>query len=230
MKNRSNALNLARRCIPFWLVAFLLLSCETDSYDKGEGAYSLMHADFADLNVDSQKRGVDFRTDDGEHYVLTKPQTASWIQKGDTVYRATVYYNKVADEKAQLLSLVNMPTLQAHEPSYFKRQPQDPLGVESCWLTKNGRYLNLGLLLKNGRNDSGDEGTHALALVCDENHLNADLTHTIYYRLLHDQGSAPEYYTNRRYVCILLPTTERPDSVQLTVNTYDGVVVKKFKL
>jgi hypothetical protein len=102
--------------------------------------------------------------------------------------------------------------------------------VESSWLTRDSKYINMGLLLKNGRDDNGKEGIHSLALALDEVRQNDDQTHTAYYRLLHEQGEAPEYYTNRRYVCILLPTEERPDSVCLTVNTYDGVVVKKFKL
>ena len=37
-------------------LTLLLLSCTTDSYDKGEGKYSLMQADFCELTVDGQKR------------------------------------------------------------------------------------------------------------------------------------------------------------------------------
>ena len=66
-------------------------------------------------------------------------------------------------------------------------------------------------------------------MACDEVRVNADHTRTAYYRLLHDQGDAPEYYTNRRYVSILLPE-DRPDSVRLTVNTYEGTILAKFKL
>ena len=129
-----------------------------------------------------------------------------------------------------MTSIGILPTLIARNAKDFKRQPQDPLGLESSWLTRDGKYINMGLLLKNGRNDNGEEGIHALALALDEVRQNEDQTKTVCYRLLHDQGEAAEYYTNRRYVCILLPTEERPDSVCLTVNTYDGVVVKKFKL
>lgn len=212
------------------LMAFALFACETDSYDKGEGTYSLTRADFAELAVNSQKQGVSFTTDEGDHYVLSPSTTASWIQKGDTTYRASIYYNKVEEGKAKAVSLISMPTIRPHEADFFNTQPQDPLGVESWWLSKNGRYLNLGLLLKNGRDDNGKEGTHALAVICDETHLNDDQTHTAYYRLLHDQGEAPQYYTNRRYVSILLPTASRPDSVRLTVKTYEGNVIKTFKL
>ena len=208
----------------------LLIACQRDSYEKGEGRYSLLQADFACLTTDSEKRGVSFTTDEGEHYLLSNPLKASWIATADTVYRTYLYYNKEDAGRANVKSIGILPTLIAREVKDNKRLPQDPLGLESSWLTRDGKYINMGLLLKNGRKDDGSEGRHALALALDELRQNADQTTTAYYRLLHDQGDAPEYYTNRRYVCILLPTKERPDSVCLTVNTYDGVVVKKFKL
>ena len=212
------------------LSSSFFLSCERDSYEKGEGRYSLLQADFANLTVDNEKRGVSFVTDEGESYLLSNPLKTSWIETADTVYRTYLYYNKEDNGRADIKSIGILPTLIARDAKDFKRQPQDPLGVESSWLTRDSKYINMGLLLKNGRDDNGKEGIHSLALALDEVRQNDDQTHTAYYRLLHEQGEAPEYYTNRRYVCILLPTGERPDSVCLTVNTYDGVVVKKFKL
>lgn len=212
------------------LFSSFFLSCERDSYEKGEGRYSLLQADFANLTVDNEKRGVSFVTDEGESYLLSNPLKTSWIETADTVYRTYLYYNKEDNGKADIKSIGILPTLIARDAKDFKRQPQDPLGVESSWLTRDSKYINMGLLLKNGRDDNGKEGIHSLALALDEVRQNNDQTHTAYYRLLHEQGETPEYYTNRRYVCILLPTEERPDSVCLTVNTYDGVVVKKFKL
>lgn len=212
------------------MLTIALSSCETDSYEKGEGRYSLLQADFANLTIDNEKRGVSFVTDEGESYLLSNPLKTSWIETADTVYRTYLYYNKEDNGRADIKSIGILPTLIARDAKDFKRQPQDPLGVESSWLTRDSKYINMGLLLKNGRDDNGKEGIHSLALALDEVRQNDDQTHTAYYRLLHEQGEAPEYYTNRRYVCILLPTEERPDSVCLTVNTYDGVVVKKFKL
>lgn len=222
-----------KQILPICLCLSLLIalsSCETDSYEKGEGRYSLLQADFANLTVDNEKRGVSFVTDEGESYLLSSPLKTSWIQTADTVYRTYLYYNKEDNGKAKVTSIGILPTLIARNAKDFKRQPQDPVGLESSWLTRDGKYINMGLLLKNGRDDDGKEGTHALSLIIDEVRQNEDQTKTAYYRLLHEQREAPEYYTNRRYVCILLPTEERPDSVCLTVNTYDGVVVKKFKL
>ena len=198
-----------------------LTACTSDSYDQGEGRYSQLVGDYAELTVNSQKRGVSFTTDEGVAYRLTSPVTASWMTKADSIYRTIIYYNKVGDGQAEVVSFGLMPTLHVLQPKNVKRQPEDPVGLESVWMTKNGKYLNLGLLLKNGRLDDGTEGIHSLALICDKVVTNADLTQTAYYRLLHDQGEAPTYYSNRKYFSILLPQV-RPDSVRLTVNTFQG--------
>ena len=208
----------------------LLTACTTDSYETGEGIYSHTIADFAELRANSQKRGVSFMNDEGVNYVLEKAIVASWIKTADSTYRTSIYYNKVAEGVARPVACALIPTVKAKNASEFPRQPQDPLGVESCWVTKNGKYINLGLLLKNGRNSEGVETTHAISLALDEMHLNDDNTYTAYYRLLHDKQDAPEYYTNRNYVSILLPTTNRPDSVRLTVRTYEGDWVKTLKI
>ena len=226
----SNIHRKACVLLSFHLVSLLFLSCTVDSYETGEGPYSQMVADFADLYTDAQKNGISFVTDEGSSYTLTTPIRASWIDAANSIYRTSIYYNKVAEGVANPIACGYISVLQPKEPSEFKRQPQDPLGVESCWLSKNGKYLNLGLLVKNGRDNEGVEGSHALALVQDEIHLNDDNTYTIYYRLLHDKGDSPEYYTNRRYVSILLPEDNRPDSVRITITTYDGDYVKTIKL
>jgi len=212
------------------LVSLLLVGCTTDSYDTGEGAYSNTVADFAEMRSDGAKHGVSFVTDEGVNYILENTISASWIKTADSVYRACVYYNKVSETMAHAVSCFNIPTLRPKAASNFIRQPQDPLDVESCWMSKNGKYLNMALLIKNGRNESGYESVHALSLVLDETHQNADGTKTAYYRLLHDKRTAPAYYTNRHYVSVLLPNSNRPDSVRLTIKTYSADYVKTLKL
>ena len=133
------------------LSSSFFLSCERDSYEKGEGRYSLLQADFANLTVDNEKRGVSFVTDEGESYLLSNPLKTSWIETADTVYRTYLYYNKEDNGRADIKSIGILPTLIARDAKDFKRQPQDPLGVESSWLTRDSKYINMGLLLKNGR-------------------------------------------------------------------------------
>ena len=89
----------------------LLCACETDSYDKGEGKYSLMQADFCELTVDGQKQALTFTTDDGDTYQFTTPFTAKWIETADTTYRSVIYYNKVSTTQAEAVSVGTVVTV-----------------------------------------------------------------------------------------------------------------------
>ena len=217
---RKNVLYIALSVLP------LFLSCETDSYEKGQGKYSLMLTDMGEVMVNSEKQAVAFTTDDGDSYTLTSPATVQWMQTADTTYRAIIYYNKVKEGEATLVSMGQLHTLKPVAHWKLEEQWEDPLGFESCWVTPNGKYINMGLLLKSGYVDD-KEGTHKVALACDTVLVNADQTRTAYYRLLHSQGDTPEYYTNRRYLSILLPQ-DRPDSVCLSLTTYDGLVQRRL--
>ena len=215
----------ARRLLPFYLFTCLLFSCTTDSYEKGQGKYSLMQADLCELTVNGQKQGASFVTDDGDTYQLLSPYTGTWITTADTVYRTIIYYNKVETGQATPLSVGLVTTLKPLEHWRYKELPTDPVGLESAWLAANGKYLNLGLLVKTARVDD-EEPPHSVGLAQDTVYQHDD-RRTACYRLLHNQNDIPQYYTNRRYVSILLPQP-RPDTIRLQVHTYDGLKERIF--
>lgn len=208
------------------LASLLITSCEIDSYEKGEGAYSLMQANFCELHTNSEMQGVSFVTDEGERYQFSTPVAATWIETADTTYRAIIYFNKVGANQAEPRSVGPMVTLQPVAHWHFKEMPQDPIGLESAWIAKSGKYLNVGLLLKTGRIDD-EELPHNVGLAQDTVYTYADGRRAAYYRLLHSQNGIPQYYTNRRYISILLPE-ERPDTIHLSIQTYEGTVERVF--
>lgn len=210
----------------FYLFALLLVSCETDSYEKGEGKYSLMQADMADITVNNQKEAVSFVTDDDDSYQFINPFTAKWIQSADTTYRTILYYNKVKGSQAEMVSVGTVVTLKPTPHWRLKEQPQDPVGFESAWIGKNRRYLNVGLLVKTGR-ISDEELPHTVGLARDTVVEHANGRHTAHYRLLHGQNGMPQYYTNRRYVSILLPQP-LPDTINLSLHTFEGTIHRTF--
>ena len=53
------------------LFAAVVVACTQDTYDKGEGAYSLMRGDFAEANVNGNREVVSITTDDGETHQST---------------------------------------------------------------------------------------------------------------------------------------------------------------
>lgn len=210
-----------------WLILTMaLFSCTTDSYDKGEGKYSLMQADFCELAVNGEKQGVSFQTDEGESYLLKTPITTKWIETADTTYRAILYFNKVGDATAEAMAAGAVVTLHPIEHWRFKDEMQDPIGYESGWLSKNGKYLNLGLLMKTGRIDD-EELPHSIGLAQDTVYTYDNGRSAAYYRLLHSQNGIPEYYTNRRYVSILLPQ-QCPDTIHFSMQTHEGLIDRTF--
>ena len=81
-------------------LTLLLAACTTDSYETGEGTYSRMVADFAELKSNDQKQGVSFVTDDGVSYALESAYTAWWILKEDSTYRTSESQEGFGDEAA----------------------------------------------------------------------------------------------------------------------------------
>lgn len=214
--------------LPFFLLPLLLFSCETDSYEKGQGKYSLMLADLGEVTVNGDKQAAAFTTDDGDSYTLTAPATVQWMQTADTTYRAIIYYNKVEGGQAEPVGFSSVPTMQPVEHWRFKETTQDPVGFESAWLAKNKKYINLGLLFKSGYVDDAI-GHHLISVAQDTVLVHADQTRTAYYRFLHGQNEVPEYFTTRHYVSILLPQ-ELPDTVYLSILTYTETIERRFAL
>ena len=92
------------------LTSYILLSCEQDVYEKGDGSYSYMRADFVEAYVGADKQVSRVMTDDDDELTLTAPYMAEWIKRPDTTYRAVLYYNKV-ENGAEPLKLSRITTL-----------------------------------------------------------------------------------------------------------------------
>ena len=200
----------------------LLAACAIDSYEKGDGELSLLTADLVEAHVDADKKVTLVETDQSERLTLTPAATAQWIETADTVYRALLYYNKVEEGKADPVSLGWVGVLPPRD-SIQGGMKSDPIHVESMWLAKNRKYLNLRLRLLTGNSDD-DEARHSIGVVSD--HALSSANHARLY-LYHDQGGVPEYYSSVSYASIPLADIAA-DTLTITVNTYDGPVSRTF--
>ena len=210
---------------PLIIAALLFAACESDSYDKGMGESSLTTADLLMAHANSNK-AIDYViTDDNTTLTVDEPVTAKWITTADSTYRAVAYYNKVGNP-VKAFSLGRVPVLRPAEK--VEQVATDPVGLESVWASRNGRYLNAGLLLKTGVPDSV-EARQWVAVMRDNDSVPASAD--VYsLRLLHGQNGVPEYYTSRYFVSIPVDTLPAGHKVRLRVNTYDGEVVKEIVL
>jgi hypothetical protein len=218
------------------MICLLLLSlaaCTNNSYDSGDGTYSLMRADFSDIHVNADKKADYMLTDDGDSLQFSSQITNKYFTIPNTFYRALLYYNKV-DGQAETLSL-NL--LGYFTPSLMSKMKTDsiftdPVYFESAWKSKNGLYINIAINKLSGKVDSSD-GLHVIGLMEDALVHNADGTRTAVVMLFHNQNKVPEYYTTKSYLTLPLSYFRKEllpgDKIKIRVNTYDkGIIEKTF--
>ena len=179
-----------------------------------------MTAEMADVTVGSDKYVTAVETDLGEQLKLAKPVTVKWMEKGDTTYRALVYYNLQSDGRAETVSMKKVGVLIPHKLKEKVGEQQvvmktDPLYVESVWVSKNKKYVNMRLRLLTGASED-EEAVQTIGIVRDEE-SNGHETLLLY----HDQGGQPEYYSTTAFVSIPLAEVHA-DTLSIKVNTYDG--------
>ena len=203
------------------LTAALLASCENDTYDKGEGAYSYLQADFVEAHANGEKEIDYVITDNGDSLSLVTPCAAAWAKTADSTYRAALYYNKVEGGKAKAVIIEQVLTMSLTPADSITEMKTDPIGVEAVWTDSRKRYVNLTLTLKVGT-VSNDSEKHKVTLVPDSLHINgSDSGRTLHLTLYHDKGDIPEYYTEKYYFS--LPSAQfaalDADSVAIHANT-----------
>ena len=217
----------------FTLHSSLFTSCTQDNYDKGEGEYSLMRADFVEAHVGNDQRVDYVVTDDGDSLAAEPHFTTKAIETADTTYRAILYYNKVKGSaglpvvEAKGMSIV--PTLVPALPELLGSLKTDPVKFESIWIGANRRYINASIILMTGTDNTEEYQYQSIAIINDQLITHVDGKRTLCCRLFHDQSGVPEYYSIQRYFSIPIQSLHA-DTLQLTINTYDGVVVKRISL
>lgn len=216
-----------------------LTACTSEAYDSGDGTNSYLTADLVLLRTAPDKSVRSVQLDDGRELWLSNPFAKDWIERPDTVYRALLYYDRkntspgaAAESTPAVTPVVRarsvraVPVLRISAAADVDNLRTDPVGLESVWLSKNGSYLNLSLLLKSGKAE-GDTSLHTLGVVSNGTTTDADGHRTLHLTLYHDQGGVPEYYTVQQYVSIPSPLLKDADTVELTLNTYNGKKVMK---
>ncbi len=214
-----------------WMYAILLLllaSCESDSYDKGEGELSLATAEFVEAHANGNKQMDYVITDNDERLTVSSQPSVKWMTTPDSLYRALLYYNNVGEGVIEPLSITQVPTLSIYPDWMIQDIKTDPVTFESIWQSANGKYLNMAFYLKIGEVGK-DAELHPISILQDTIIQNADGTATSFMCLYHDQGDMPEHYSSKCYISISRDSI-KADSVCMGINTYKGVLYKKVAL
>ena len=230
MKHLPTALSMpSLRLVLSMALLSLLFACTTDTYETGDGKYSYLRADFAVAHSGTSKSLLEATTDDGARLVFDSPLPCSWATTPDSLYRALIYYSQkevgaqVTGHSAHQVLVLPMKT---GAPENMHTDPRD---MESAWLSANGKYLNLGLYVKTGTVGDKD-ARQSIGLVRDTIiALDGDV-HEHRLRLYHNQNGVPAYYSSKVYASIPLDSFALGDILHLDVNTFEGVVTRRFEL
>lgn len=206
-------------------------ACTTEDYETGNGEYSFLRADFAEVHTAGEKKVVNARTDDGDSLVLQPPLDCSWATVPDSTYRALLYYSREPGKSLEVegFSAAQVLVLHAMEVKDKTKVVTDPLTLESAWISPNGKYLNFGMFVKTGVSDAKD-AYQTLGMARDTVITSEDGIRVHHLRLMHKQNGVPEYYSSRIYTSIPLAPFAQGDLLRVEINTYEGPVVRMFEI
>ena len=223
-----------KRLFPFLCVLLLGVACTSEDYDAGDGKWSYLRADFADVYTNASANMVSAMTDEGDSLLFTKQVKPSWVNTPDSCYRALLYYNKVKGQ-ADVMSVksVLVPSVRERSADKPEEIKEDPVKVIGAWVSKNGRYLNLDLELMTGKAD-GEVVSQTVGVYCDSVVTDESGVQHVALSLYHDQNNCPEYYSAEVYMSIpmaRIPCALRnDDKVTFRINTYSGPWLHTFTI
>ena len=205
------------------MLCLCLVGCSSDSYDAGEGKYSLLVADMGMAHTVAKGEVDAFILDDGQALSLNPHATVSWCEKADSLYRALCYYY-LDDADVEPYAIVRVPVLRLSDDDDEVAYPSDPVILHSVWVSKDKKWVNLRLSVKTGKVD--DENA-VQAIGVERETVTED---SITLRLLHDQGGVPEYYSSEVYASIPVSDEMKGKTLVLDINTYDGLKTFELKI
>lgn len=218
------------------LVLQAFQACSNDPYDTGDGSLSYMRADFVEATTDGNAHVMSATTDEGKVLTLSPSIKADWITANDSTYRALLYYN-IADSNGEAATVKPLAIGSVLVPSILKEEtpakpyPTDPVTLETAWMSKSLRYINLGISVKTGRVD-GKAEPQSLGIALTSAVATTDGHRLFRLKLIHDQGKAPQYYSTQVYLSIPLyrfpVEISSGDQFEISVNTYKGTVTRTF--
>ena len=222
-----------RYCLKYILLplVFVLLACENEAYDTGDGHLSAMRADFVEAQTDADALMASIETDGGER--LQPAWNGGWNVSARSCHpRHPCRRSNDTWGQAEPLGItqVLVPPVTAVD-DVKDGLKADPLDFVSSWKSANGKYFNLELGVKTGTVD-GSYGTQTLGLVCLGVDERVDGTRLVRLALYHDQAGVPQYYTATAYLSIAasrlpIEPTEG-DEVSIDIETYGGTLTRTF--
>lgn len=203
----------------------LLCSCEDEGDDY---RYPSVITDFVCFSTDAKGQLEYMHTDKGDRYTLHLTdelleyfdQTPSY--RPDTVYRAISIYELIGIEKGDTIAdIYSIEHIVSEIPTPLRLGEtlrQDPVYLQSCWLS--GGYMNMVIELK------ALNGSHTFGFIDTTPEGMKGKEFTLY----HDAHGDIESYRQKLYASIPLFLFEKDlqqdDTIRFVANTYDKGISK----
>lgn len=256
MSNKAFSCAAAKVVVSAAVVAAAsLASCTTEQYDSGDGKWSYLRSDFAEVCTDAQSRMSSFTTDEQLSLQVEGTPKVSWMTTPDSTYRALVYYaapgsssasgpsssssssasftersaQNLASAPVKVFTVNNVLCPKIKRLQTLAPLKTDPVSFVALWLSANRKYVNITFDVKTGSSGSDADGQSIGAVLTDMTR-NADGTLTAHLTFCHDQGNVPQYYSSRQYASLAVAQMQDADSASIVINSYKGKVVKTISL
>lgn len=211
------------------LLLMITASCEHDPYSTGDGALSNLTTVFGDADFDSEGCAYRLVADNDDILNFTKIYGKPNPKLANESRRALLYYN-ITDEKnmAEPYMLLGILTANVIDKDSVKDRADDPVKIESLWLSDNKKYLNVALSLKTSKPD--DESLrHKLGMLYESSQGSvANL------RLIHDDSGIPSNYSVKTYFSVPVISILKKNSsckvIRVEANTFDGVKTYELEM
>ena len=205
-------------------IAAFFTACTNDGYETGDGKYSYLTTELVEVFTNSQAILTHAIDDNNKTLQFKTPGSYSWAATADSTYRAILYYQAIGTEDAvDIYSISPVMVLRPRSTSEVSQIYTDPLFLQSAWISKNRKYLNIRIGVKSGTADGQDENLkQSIGILCDEITTTGSGNKCYHFRIYHNQNGVPEYYTNWLYVSVPLSEIGVNDEIELVANTYQG--------
>ncbi len=217
------------------LIIAISPSCTHESYETGDGDLSYYQQQWANLTIQNNiLTGITL----DDNSTLLPPDNLSISTSGasDTIVRCVIgYTQQSATQPITLYSATAVRIPNLLERNDTTEVTTDPLKLNSIFSSGSGKYINLSLGIMTG-NDHDEDQLQTLYVTLDS--LSTHNAGAMYLTLCHDQNDVPQYYTQTVYLTILphvsmedshgQATDYAPDTVNITIPTYEGEVTKQF--
>lgn len=212
------------------VVAAVVLSCLASCSDKDEdGNYPRIRSDFFDVLVDKDSMVTHATLDDGKTYAISNVRSLH-AMTNDTIIRCHGTLEISADSTmVTIYSVQSITSGMAHTAEEYKERhmPTEQYPVKVVAIYKARSYINL---IVNTMVEASLE--HALDFMCDSI-SNRNGCRMLHIHLTHwRRPEEIEAYTQKNYLSLplgkefFLDEYKDFDSVEISINTYEGV--KKY--